>query len=219
MRRTGRLLLRVLLIAAIAGAIAAIVLKLRRRGAPEWDASAPWEPAPADPPSSTTTAPETTAVEAPDAPPEPAPPPTDSAEAHEPPPPSAAHAFVAPVADRPEPPAWFEREEAAAEVDDDESAFEAAPEPVAADEPEREAEPAEEAAPEPGAAPEPEPEAQPAAETATEPSAGFDTTTPPAYRARRAAEQKSTRDIIRCLNRYISSEVYQAIRANFKISL
>ncbi len=43
MRRTGRLLLRVLLIAAIAGAIAAIVLKLRRRGAPEWDASAPWE--------------------------------------------------------------------------------------------------------------------------------------------------------------------------------
>jgi hypothetical protein len=46
-RRTGRLLLRVLLIAAIAGAIAAIVLKLRRRGAPEWDASAPPEPAPA----------------------------------------------------------------------------------------------------------------------------------------------------------------------------
>ena len=123
MRRTGRLLLRVLLIAAIAGAIAAIVLKLRRRGAPEWDASAPWEPAPAEPPTATTTEPETTAVEAPEAPPEPAPPAVDDA----PPPTSAAHAFAAPVTERAAPSAWFEREEAAAEVDDDESAFEAAP--------------------------------------------------------------------------------------------
>ena len=39
-----------------------------------------------------------------------------------------------------------------------------------------------------------------------------------AYRARRAAEQKSTQDIIRCLKRYIAREVYQAIRADFQIS-
>ena len=39
-----------------------------------------------------------------------------------------------------------------------------------------------------------------------------------AYRARRATEQKSTQDIIRCLKRYIVREVYQAIRADFNIS-
>ena len=39
-----------------------------------------------------------------------------------------------------------------------------------------------------------------------------------AYRARRAAEQKSTQDIIRCVKRYIPREVYQAIRADLQIS-